>query len=154
MVLGGPTLHVRGEVASTEDLVIECTIESASAVWCEGCAVTVGENATIKGDIVARDITALGAVSGTLLATEVVEIRKSANVSGRVVAQQFILEDGATFNGRVEPQHLQTALTVAKHRRAERDAAPAAAAEPRPAAPRPGPTIVTPGERAPNYPQS
>lgn len=118
MVLGGATLHVRGEVTSTEDLVVDCAIEGGT-LWCESCAVTVGPGGSVKGDIVARDITAFGVVSGNLIATEVVDIRKSATVTGRVVSSRFILEDGASFNGRAEPQHLETALKVAQHRRAQ-----------------------------------
>ena len=42
-----------------------------------------------------------------------------------------MLAEGATFNGKVEPQHLDTAMRVARHRRAESSAEPEAA---RPAA--------------------
>ena len=62
----------------------------------------------------------LGTVAGTLLATEVVHIRPTATVTGRVVAPQLILGDGANFNGTVEPQHLEAALSVARHRRVGR----------------------------------
>ena len=41
-----------------------------------------------------------------------------ARVTGRVVAPRFMLAEGAAFNGRVEPQHLDAALSVARHRRA------------------------------------
>jgi cytoskeletal protein CcmA (bactofilin family) len=42
-----------------------------------------------------------------------------ARVTGRVVAQRFMLADGGIFSGKVEPQHLDTAMKVARHRRAE-----------------------------------
>src|SRR5579872_7262993 len=116
MVLGGQSLRLRGEVTIGEDVVIEGTIEGGP-VWCEGCAVTVAATASVTGDIIARDNTAFGSVSGTLLATEVVDIRPSAAIAGRVVSPRLILEEGARFTGTVEPQHLEAALRVARHRR-------------------------------------
>lgn len=116
MALTGTTLRVRGEVASTEDIIIEGRLEQGP-LWCEGQAVTVASTASIAGDIVARSITVFGAVAGLLLATDVVTIRESATVTGRVIAPRLTLENGAWFQGSVEPQRLDTALSVARHRR-------------------------------------
>src|SRR5436309_15254573 len=98
MALTGSTLRVRGEIAASEDLVIEGRLEEGP-LWCEGHAVTVASTASIAGDIVARNITVFGAVAGLLLATDVVTIRKSAMVTGRVVSPKLTLEDGAQFSG-------------------------------------------------------
>ncbi|MDA1183992.1 MAG: polymer-forming cytoskeletal protein [Acidobacteria bacterium] len=113
----GPTIVVRGEVSSTGDLDVEGRIEGP--VWCEGQAVTISPSATIDGDIVGRDITVAGRVTGTLLATDMVELRTTANVQGRIVSPQLILHEGGTFHGEVQPQKLGAALTVARHRRKE-----------------------------------
>lgn len=111
----GRTVVVRGEVASTADIHIEGRIEGP--IWCEGHAVTIGETARVAGDVVARDITVSGQVSGTLLATEVVDIRTTADVEGRIVAEKLILHEGGLFHGDVQPQQVEAALTVARHRR-------------------------------------
>lgn len=111
----GKTVVVRGEVASTDDINIEGRIEGP--IWCEGHAVTIAETATIAGDVVARDITVAGHVNGTLLATEVVDIRTTADVEGRIVSEKLILHEGGLFHGEVQPQQVEAALTVAKHRR-------------------------------------
>jgi cytoskeletal protein CcmA (bactofilin family) len=71
----------------------------------------------VTGDVVARDITVSGVVNGTLLAKEVVDVRTTANVTGRIVSMRLILHDGATFHGDVEPQQVEAAMTVARHRR-------------------------------------
>lgn len=115
MALTGTTLRVRGEVAAAEDLAIEGRLEGGP-LWCEGHAVTVASTASVGGDIIARNITVFGAVAGLLLATEAVTIHKSATVTGRVISPRLTLEDGAAFQGRVEPQHLDTALSVARYR--------------------------------------
>ena len=111
----GPTVVVRGEVTSTDDMEVEGRIEGP--VWCEGHALTIAASAVVAGDIVGRDITVAGRVTGTVLATEVVEITASGDVEGRIVSTRLILQDGGTFHGEVQPQQVDAALTVARHRR-------------------------------------
>jgi cytoskeletal protein CcmA (bactofilin family) len=86
-------------------------------VWCDGAAVVIAATGRLTGEVFARDITVFGRVEGTLVATEVVDIRPNATVTGRVVAARFIITDGGAFNGSAEPQHLDTVLRVARHRR-------------------------------------
>jgi cytoskeletal protein CcmA (bactofilin family) len=126
MSLHGRTLAIRGSVDCVEDVLIEGRIDGH--IWNENHAVTIGLDAVVKGDIVARIITVCGQVEGTMMATGRVDIMSEARVTGRVVAQRFMLADGGLFSGRVEPQNLDTAMTVARRRRAEKtDAAPAQA---------------------------
>jgi cytoskeletal protein CcmA (bactofilin family) len=119
MTLVGPHVFIRGEVVAAGDLTIEGHVDGP--VWCDGGAVTVASTATLTGEIVARDITVFGRVDGTLVASEVVDIRPDAFVTGRVVAARFILTEGGSFNGSAEPQHLEAALRVARHRHQPRD---------------------------------
>jgi cytoskeletal protein CcmA (bactofilin family) len=115
MSLLGPTLVVRGEVLAHGDVELEGQVEGP--VWAEGQAVTVAEHAVVTGNIVGRDITVAGTVDGTLLAVEVVDIRSTGRVTGRIVAGRLILANGGVFNGRVEPHQVDAALRVARHRR-------------------------------------
>jgi cytoskeletal protein CcmA (bactofilin family) len=108
-------LRVRGQISASEDLVIDGQIEGGPILG-EGIAIVIAPNATVKADILARDITVYGSVFGTLLAKDVVDIRESARVTGRVVSVRIILADGAVFNGTVEPQQLEAAIRVAQHR--------------------------------------
>ena len=117
MSLHGRTLKIRGSVDCVEDVLIEGRIDGH--IWNENHAVTVGADAVVKGDIVARVITVRGEVEGTMMATGRVDIMNEARVTGRVVAQRFVLADGGMFSGKVEPQHLDTAMKVARHRHAE-----------------------------------
>jgi cytoskeletal protein CcmA (bactofilin family) len=117
MSLHGRTLKIRGSVECVEDVLIEGRIDGH--IWNENHVVTVGADAVVKGDIVARMITVRGEVEGTMMATGRVDIMNEARVTGRVLAQHFMLADGGVFSGKVEPQHLDTAMKVARHRRAE-----------------------------------
>lgn len=119
MSLIGKTLAVKGELRATEDLTIQGRVDGP--ILCEGFAVVVEKSAELSGDIVARDITVLGSFSGRLIATEVVDIRPDANVSGQVHAKRFVLDDGARFNGRVQPGQLEAALRVARFEQQRRE---------------------------------
>lgn len=111
----GKAISVKGELRVLEDLTVEGRIEGP--VWCENRAVTIASSAHVVGDVIARDITVFGRIAGQLLATDVVDVRAEATVTGRVVSKRFILNDGAHFNGRAEPQHLETAFRVARYQR-------------------------------------
>ena len=109
----GATVWIRGEVRSSTDLEISGHVEGP--ITCEGAAVTIAAPADIRGDVIARDITVFGRMSGRLIATDVVDVRPTATLTGQVIARRFILHDGASFQGRVEPQHLETAVRLAKY---------------------------------------
>jgi cytoskeletal protein CcmA (bactofilin family) len=126
MSLQGRTLTVKGSVECVEDLLVEGRVDGH--VWNEHHVVTIAAGAVVTGDIVARQITVHGAVDGTLLATGRIDILNEARVTGRVLSSTFVLADGATFNGKAEPQHLEAALKVARHRRTEVGAGEAAKA--------------------------
>ena len=117
----GKTITVKGELRSNEDLTLEGCIEGP--IWCEDGAVVLAASADVTGDIIARDITVFGRVSGQLVATDVVDVRAEATVIGQVMSKRFILDPAATFSGRVEPQHLEAALRVAKFQQQKRDGA-------------------------------
>ena len=117
MSLQGRTISIRGSVECVEDVLIEGRIEGH--IWNENHVVTIGADASVTGDIVARQITVRGAVEGTLMATGRIDIMDEGRVTGRVLSSKFMLADGGRFNGKAEPQHLEAALKVAKHRRTE-----------------------------------
>lgn len=120
----GKTTFLKGELRAFEDITVEGRVEGA--IWCENFAVTLGPSANVNGDITARDITIFGRMAGRLVATDVVDVRAEATVTGQVISKRFILNDGAHFNGRAEPQHLEAAMRVARfqqQREAERASA-------------------------------
>ena len=119
MGLAGTSMVVVGEVRATADLTVEGRIEGPIA--CEHGAVTIGVSGAVTGDILARDITVHGRTAGQLIATEVIDVRPGAVVTGVAIAPSFILHDGASFNGRVEPQRLDAALSVARFQQKQRD---------------------------------
>jgi cytoskeletal protein CcmA (bactofilin family) len=98
MSLQGRTIAIRGNIDSVEDLLIEGRIDGH--IWNENHVVTVG-------------------AEGTLLATGRVDIMDEGRVIGRVLSKKLTLAEGGLFQGKAEPQHLEAALKVARHRRTE-----------------------------------
>jgi cytoskeletal protein CcmA (bactofilin family) len=114
MTTVGKAIVIRGEISASEDLVIEGHVEGQ--VWADGMTVTIAEPGSINGEIVGKDVTVFGSLDGSLVASEVADVRASARVLGRIVAGRVILEAGGQFNGTMEPQHLEATLTVARYR--------------------------------------
>lgn len=115
----GKTLSLTGELRSAEDLIIEGHVDGP--VTCEGRVVVVNAGAAVIGSVIGRDVTILGRVDGQIIATEVVQLRPGSTVAGDVVSPRFILDPEARFEGRVEPQHLEAALRVARYHQKKRD---------------------------------
>lgn len=117
----GPSVAVRGEVRASEDVTIEGRVDGP--VYCEQGAVIVAASGHVSGDIVARDITVFGTTTGQLVGVDIVDVRASAVVRGTIVSGRFVLDPEAEFAGRVEPQHLEAALRVARFTQRQRDSA-------------------------------
>lgn len=114
MSIIGATLSMHGDVESSGDLRIQGQV--IGSVWSDGHEVVIEKGAVVNGDILAHDIVVLGSVTGTLLASGLVEIHATAHVSGRIVSKGLFMEAGAWFTGSVAPQQLVAALEVARYR--------------------------------------
>ena len=122
----GQNLVVVGELHSDEDIVIAGRLEGS--IVCEKASVVVTDTADVRGDIIGRDITVHGRVAGRLIATEFVDLPSGAVVTGPVMSPRFILAFGAEYTGRVEPQHVDAAIRVARFEQKKREGVDAPAA--------------------------
>ena len=93
-------LHIQGQISGTEDLVVDGTVEGP--IQLGGCTLAVGEKGKVTGDITAREVIVLGAVTGNVQASERVEIKTSGSIVGDIVTARIIIEDGAHFKGSIE----------------------------------------------------
>ena len=110
----GRTISVRGEVRSGEHLIIEGRVEGRVMVPDHGLAI--GKYGNVSSDVMARTVTVLGTVKGKLSATERVELLKNGRVEGRIVTETLIVDEGALFNGTVDPTLTDTVVAVSRHR--------------------------------------
>ena len=109
------SIVVTGNIYASEDMTISGRIHGD--VVAEKCAVSLTESAHVAGSITASDVTIAGRAEGTVLATEIVEVRSGADVKGRLLTPRIILADGAIFNGTVEPEKVDAAKRVQEYRR-------------------------------------
>ena len=115
------SIAVTGEIRTTEELRIEGRINGP--IFVDRSVIVVEATGEVAGDIIADDITVFGRVTGQLVATDIVDVRAGATVTGQIMSKRFILDPAATFVGRVEPQHLDAAISVARFNQKKRDAA-------------------------------
>jgi len=128
-------LVVTGNLRTTGDIVIEGTIDGDIRAH----LLTVGETATIRGEIVADDIVINGRVIGRVRGLKV-RLTSTARVEGDIIHKTIAIESGAHFEGSVQRQDdplgtsRPAAAPPAAERRAEAEARPQPPAAPRPEA--------------------
>jgi cytoskeletal protein CcmA (bactofilin family) len=96
----GKSLKIKGEVIGSESLYIYGKVEGE--INLPGSRVTVGHDAQVSANICAREVVVLGKVRGNINASERVDIRSEASLTGDVTAQRINIGDGAFFKGGID----------------------------------------------------
>src|SRR6267142_5227768 len=96
----GSSLHVKGDITGTEDLLIDGSVEGL--IHLDERKLTVGTTAKLTADINARDVVVYGSVKGNVRATGRIEIKKDGSIIGNLITAQIMIEDGADFKGSIE----------------------------------------------------
>ena len=96
----GRSIQIEGNLRGEEDLRIEGDVNGT--IQLQNHSLTIGKDGKIKADVHAKGITVDGNMDGDLFGTERVTIRKTARVTGNIVAPRVSLEDGARFKGSIE----------------------------------------------------
>jgi cytoskeletal protein CcmA (bactofilin family) len=92
-------LVIKGDIKTTGDIQVEGTIDGDIRAH----LLTVGEGATIKGEVVADDVVVNGRVVGRVRGLKV-RLTSSARVEGDIVHKTIAIESGAHFEGSVQRQ--------------------------------------------------
>jgi cytoskeletal protein CcmA (bactofilin family) len=96
----GSSLHVKGDIIGTEDLLIDGSVEGL--IELDERKLTVGTTAKLTADITARDVVVYGYLKGNVRAKGRIEIKKDGSVIGNLTTAQIMIEDGADFRGSIE----------------------------------------------------
>jgi cytoskeletal protein CcmA (bactofilin family) len=107
---------VRGDVAASEELLVEGSVNGS--IDMPGFALTIAAGARVDARVLARDVTILGSFSGRITATEIVDVREGARVTGELAAPRVALAEGAEIQARVETRRVDAAVHVARYRMA------------------------------------
>lgn len=92
-------LTVVGNLRTTGDIQVEGTVEGDIRAH----LLTVGETATIRGEVVADDIVINGRVIGRVRGLKV-RLTSTARVEGDIIHKTIAIESGAHFEGSVQRQ--------------------------------------------------
>jgi cytoskeletal protein CcmA (bactofilin family) len=92
-------LTVVGNLRTSGDIQVEGTVEGDIRAH----LLTVGESATIRGEIVADDIVVNGRVIGRVRGLKV-RLTATARVEGDIIHKTIAIESGAHFEGSVQRQ--------------------------------------------------
>jgi len=87
-----------GNVVCDGPWEIFCSIEGEL----RGTELTIAPGAAVVGSVVARDVTVLGRVTGTIRAVRV-RLRGGAAVDGEILHQTLLVEEDAVFDGFSRP---------------------------------------------------
>jgi len=96
----GSSVFVKGEVAASEDLMVDGRVEGR--IDLPDHALTIGPNANIQADIVAKIVTVFGSVVGGITARDRVDIRRGGSLNGNLSCARIAIQDGAHFSGNVD----------------------------------------------------
>ncbi|KNG93139.1 bactofilin family protein [Pseudaestuariivita atlantica] len=92
-------LHITGNIKTTGDIQVEGTVEGDIRAH----LLTIGESATIKGEVMADDVVVNGRVVGRVRGLKV-RLTATARVEGDIVHKTIAIESGAHFEGSVQRQ--------------------------------------------------
>ncbi|MCV2880817.1 bactofilin family protein [Actibacterium sp. XHP0104] len=92
-------LTVKGNLRTTGDIQVEGTVEGDIRAH----MLTVGEGATIRGEIMADDVVVNGRVIGRVRGLKV-RLTSTARVEGDIIHKTIAIESGAHFEGSVQRQ--------------------------------------------------
>ncbi len=92
-------LHITGNLKTSGDIQVEGTVEGDIRAH----LLTVGETATIKGEVIADDVVVNGRVVGRVRGLKV-RLTATARVEGDIIHKTIAIESGAHFEGSVQRQ--------------------------------------------------
>jgi cytoskeletal protein CcmA (bactofilin family) len=96
----GGSILVKGDVVSTEDLMIDGQVQGTIELGDH--SLTIGPGASVVADLVAKNVTISGELKGNVIVGGKMELKSTAKVEGDISAPHFVMEEGATLSGKVD----------------------------------------------------
>jgi len=89
-------VKIKGTVKFANELLIDGEVEGN--IDSTG-SLTIGEHASIKGEIKSKSVKVLGTVEGNIVATERCELQAGCTLQGDIEAPRLVVDEHATFLG-------------------------------------------------------
>jgi cytoskeletal protein CcmA (bactofilin family) len=98
----GTSIVIKGELSCSEELYVDGQVEGV--IDPKGNRLTVGPNGRVKANVNASAVVVQGKLEGNIRASDRVDLKQSAVVTGDIAAQRISIDEGAYFKGRVNIQ--------------------------------------------------
>jgi cytoskeletal protein CcmA (bactofilin family) len=92
-------IEITGSVRFSNDMIIDGKINGE--INSDKGRLTIGENATITGDITAGEVKVYGKVEGKIVSQRC-ELKDRSRINGDIKSKVFSMEEGAQLSGRTE----------------------------------------------------
>jgi len=96
----GKSLLLKAQITGDEDLYVDGQVDGS--IELKNHNLTVGINGRVSANISARNVCVEGNLTGNVMATEKVEIRKTGSLQGDLTTGGVTIEDGAYFKGSID----------------------------------------------------
>lgn len=96
----GASLRLKGEISSSEDLILHGRIEGKVSM--PGHMLTIGPQAQVSAEIVARTLIVSGSVTGNVAASERFEIKSGGRMNGNLMSPNVVMSEGSEFTGGID----------------------------------------------------
>ena len=93
----GAGLHMTGDIAAEENLIVEGAADGS--INCIDKTLTVGKSGRVSGRIVGSVIELRGKVDGEIYSHEIVRLYSSAVIDGAIYCKRLVMDENAVFNG-------------------------------------------------------
>ena len=113
----GKNIVIIGDISATEDLVVEGRV--TGKIHLNESRLTIGEEGHATSQITAREVVICGRVDGQIHASERVELRHTAQVTGDIVSPRLIIHQDAVIKGSVD---LSPSIAMKQQKQAKKDA--------------------------------
>ena len=96
----GETIFVKGQLLASEDIHIAGRVEGD--IQLEAHALFIQPTADLSAGVLAKSVFIQGAIRGDIVAVDSIALQDSALVAGKLAAPRIAINEGASFNGKVE----------------------------------------------------
>jgi len=98
----GTSIVIKGDLSCGEDLYIDGQVEGT--IDPKGNRLTIGPHGRVKASVNASAVVVQGKLEGSIQASDRVDLKQSAVVTGDIATQRISIDDGPYFKGRVNIQ--------------------------------------------------
>ena len=104
MTLISKSVVIKGELSCSEDLYRLIDGQVEGTINPKGNRLTIGPNGRVKANVNACAVVVQGKLEGNIQASDRVDLKQSAVVTGDIATQRISIDEGAFFKGGVNIQ--------------------------------------------------